>query len=176
MVPRDVSRRLPHPLPAAIGVFALALGAPGAHAQESIVPSPSGSGLSWAVAVAAEAAEAKLSRTECRQVFADFRGLRGDSIQTTLDGLGETGLSYLARLDFYDGNGSRACEGPDVVAFTRPGSRAVFLCPAFTEKAHRDPGLAASLLIHEELHALGLGENPPAGRAITAGVIARCGK
>jgi hypothetical protein len=34
---------------------------------------------------------------------------------------------------------------------------------------------AAVLLIHELLHAIGLGENPPASEAITARVVARCG-
>jgi hypothetical protein len=127
--------------------------------------------------VAAEAAEEKLAHTECRQVFADFRGLRGETIQSTLDALGEDALSHLARLDFYDGRGRRPCDEREIVAFTSPGSRAVFLCPAqFFEKTHREPGLAAVLLIHEELHALGLGENPPSSRAITAAVIARCGK
>jgi hypothetical protein len=175
MSERDDSRRLP-PRLSAIVVLALVLRASSARAQEPIVPSLSGAGLSWAVAVAVQTAGDKLADAECRQVFSDFRGLRGASIQATLDTLREDGSSYLARLDFYDGNGSRACEGPDVAAFTHPGSRAVFLCPAFLEKTHRDPGLAAALLIHEELHALGLGENPPSSRAITAGVIARCGK
>jgi hypothetical protein len=32
------------------------------------------------------------------------------------------------------------------------------------------------LLIHEMLHSLGLGENPPSSREITEHVVARCGK
>jgi hypothetical protein len=44
------------------------------------------------------------------------------------------------------------------------------------ERQRRDPGLTAALIIHEELHSLGLGENPPSSQAITAQVIARCGR
>jgi hypothetical protein len=44
------------------------------------------------------------------------------------------------------------------------------------DKQHRDPGVAAALTIHEELHSLGLSENPPTSQAITAQVIARCGR
>jgi hypothetical protein len=39
-----------------------------------------------------------------------------------------------------------------------------------------DPSLAAALIIHEELHSLGLGEDPPTSKEITAKVIERCGR
>jgi hypothetical protein len=32
------------------------------------------------------------------------------------------------------------------------------------------------MIIHEELHSLGLGENPPDSKEITQQVIARCGR
>jgi hypothetical protein len=35
---------------------------------------------------------------------------------------------------------------------------------------------AAALIIHEELHSLGLAENPPSSAAITDRVISRCGR
>jgi len=37
-----------------------------------------------------------------------------------------------------------------------------------------EPGVAESLVIHEVLHTLGLGENPPASVEITRRVEARC--
>jgi hypothetical protein len=40
----------------------------------------------------------------------------------------------------------------------------------------RDPGLSASLIIHESLHTLGLGENPPSSSEITQHVERRCWK
>ena len=46
----------------------------------------------------------------------------------------------------------------------------------FVETQFSDPGFAAALVIHEELHVLGLGENPPSAREITARVVARCGR
>jgi Tol biopolymer transport system component len=40
----------------------------------------------------------------------------------------------------------------------------------------RDPDLSASLIIHESLHALGLGEDPPSGRDITQRIERQCWK
>jgi hypothetical protein len=34
--------------------------------------------------------------------------------------------------------------------------------------------VAEATVIHEALHTLGLGENPPTSREITAGVLKRC--
>ncbi len=39
-----------------------------------------------------------------------------------------------------------------------------------------DPGLAANVVIHEMLHALGLGEDPPTSEEITRQVAKRCGR
>jgi hypothetical protein len=38
----------------------------------------------------------------------------------------------------------------------------------------RNPVHIAALLIHEMMHTLGLGENPPNAEAITARVLERC--
>ena len=37
-------------------------------------------------------------------------------------------------------------------------------------------GLTATFLIHETLHTLGLGENPPSSEEITLRVESRCGR
>jgi len=42
------------------------------------------------------------------------------------------------------------------------------------ETARHDPFLADVALIHESLHSLGLGENPPSSSEITSRVISRC--
>ena len=56
-----------------------------------------------------------------------------------------------------------------------PGSRGVFLCgQRFAQLARRDPELASVILIHEEFHSLGLGENPPSSAEITARIAERC--
>ena len=44
----------------------------------------------------------------------------------------------------------------------------------FAEKQIRDPWTAENMVIHEMLHTLGLGENPPSSREITRRVNDRC--
>jgi hypothetical protein len=71
----------------------------------------------------------------------------------------------------------RACQNPSILAATEPGSRVIRVCPRrFRERQLQSPGFAAALIIHEELHSLGLGENPPDSKEITQQVIARCGR
>ena len=136
-----------------------------------------GTAIEGALTEAAQRAEARLATPSCRMVFLDFRSLNGHLLQETLDGLGQNGQTYFRSLVFYDGYGRSACAPRDIIAFTSPGSRAIFVCsPQFVERVRREPGLAAALLIHEELHALGLGENPPSSKGITQKVIERCGK
>lgn len=129
------------------------------------------------VARAIDRASSMLSSAGCREVFSDFRDAAGNKIQDNLDGLGLNGLAYLSRTFFYDGSGRRACASSKTLAATSPGSHVVFVCLVqFAAVEHGNPGLAAAILIHEELHSLGLGENPPDSKEITAQVIARCGK
>jgi hypothetical protein len=136
-----------------------------------------GSAIDRILQQAVRGAEAKLAVPSCGLLFSDFEDLRGHRIQDTLDAMGQTAQSYFRGLVFYDGYGRSPCASQSTIAFTSPGSRAIFICsPQFAPMAHRQPGLVAALLIHEELHSLGLGENPPASKEITARVIARCGK
>ena len=44
----------------------------------------------------------------------------------------------------------------------------------FRKHAERDPWTAENWVIHEMLHTLGLGENPPSSREITQRVNERC--
>jgi hypothetical protein len=115
-----------------------------------------------------------LADSGCQQVFSDFRDKRGRTLAENLEATGQTGGGYLRWLVFWDGAHERACIWGDAFATTRPGSRVVHLCPAF-KKLQADPGHAAAIVIHEELHSLGLGENPPSSLEITARVLARCG-
>jgi hypothetical protein len=122
-------------------------------------------------------AAAKLETSACQEVFSDFRDAAGNTLQKRLDTLEVSGAGYLRWAYFVDGQGKSICEAPSILAATNPGSRVVFVCTTqFSILAHREPGLAAALIIHEELHSLGLGERPPDSKAITAQVIARCGK
>jgi len=89
----------------------------------------------------------------------------------------ETGQSFLLWLIFYNGDAEAVCREARTVAATDPGARMVHVCPnQFIQAQLATPGYAAALIIHEELHALGLEENPPTSREITAAVIFRCGQ
>ena len=118
----------------------------------------------------------KLADPRCQRVFTDFRDRSGHPLQRQLDSLGDTGAGFLRILRFANGVGLLPCQSRGVLAATTPLSHVIFLCGAqFFERQHLDPELGASLVIHEALHSLGLGENPPGSNEITAGVMARCG-
>jgi hypothetical protein len=48
------------------------------------------------------------------------------------------------------------------------------VCPSLGRLAAAEPGRAEAIVIHEVLHSLGLGENPPSSEDITAAVERRC--
>ncbi len=118
----------------------------------------------------------KLADPRCQRVFTDFRDQAGHPLQKRLDSLGHTGAGFLHILRFANGVGLLPCQSRGVLAATTPLSHVIFLCGTqFFERQRLDPEYGAALVIHETLHALGLGENPPASNEITMGVIARCG-
>ena len=178
---RDTEARCPQILPLVLGLAfsfgAGALPAAGEAVRIEVAAPAASSGLNETVAVAVRDASSRLSDPACLQIFGDYRDSSGQTLQTKLDALGRTGRDYVAWLNFYDGHGMSRCEDRGTLASTSPGSRVVFICSQqFREKQRRDPGLAAALIIHEELHSLGLSENPPSSQAITAQVISRCGR
>ena len=60
-------------------------------------------------------------------------------------------------------------------AVTAPGSRVVYVCGrSFAEAQARSPKRAEMVVLHEALHTLGLGENPPDSGEITRRVGERC--
>lgn len=110
----------------------------------------------------------------CQQVFSDFRDLSGTLLSDVLSERGESGQEHLERLFFYDGSRGEVCTGRGAAALTQPGSHVVFICPAGFREIAREPRKARVIVIHELLHTLGLGENPPSGHEITARVQERC--
>jgi hypothetical protein len=120
-------------------------------------------------------ARGRLERPHCQRLFTDFQDASGRPLQDALDRSGLSGAEHLGTLLFYDGGGQPRCGGPRTLAFTFTGSHVVFVCPQlFVAAARRDPLLADAALIHESLHSLGLGENPPTSSEITSRVISRC--
>lgn len=130
-----------------------------------------------AVGKAVRGASLKLQEKQCNQVFSDFRDGSGRTLQQNLRDRGETGQSFLRWLIFYNGDAEGICRESRTTAATNPGARMIHVCPnQFIQAQLATPGYAAALIIHEELHALGLEENPPTSREIMAVVISRCGQ
>ena len=131
-----------------------------------------------AVRVALEGATRRLQQPLCQELFTDFSDGDGRSLQQNLLALGETGGSYMEKILFYDGHAQGRCRQPQVMAYTQPGSRVVFVCGRAFSAAYRrgEHRMAEAVMIHEALHSLGLGENPPSSAAITARVLQKCGR
>ena len=127
-----------------------------------------------AIERAAKAAVDRLERPECQKVLTDFRDASGSTIQETLDGLGDTPRQYLARLTFREALDWR-CDDDVRLAFTYRNQRVVFVCGMRLWRTYRrNPTHVEALVIHEMLHTLGLGENPPTSLEIQAGILKRC--
>ena len=78
---------------------------------------------------------------------------------------------------FYDGTGMRTCNREGVLAFTGQGHRVVYVCrDRFQREWRANPATRRFILIHEMLHTLGLGENPPSSQAITNHVLRSCAR
>ncbi len=119
-------------------------------------------------------ARRRLDDSACRMIFTDFSDSSGRSLQDVLDASGWSAGEYLGLIGFYDGLGDRRCAKVGIAAFTSPGSRNVFICPGFRSEWRSDRRYAEIVILHEALHSLGLGENPPSSREITAHVARRC--
>lgn len=130
--------------------------------------------LRRALQVILQLAARKLAGSRCQQVFSDFKDGNGRLLRENLEATGQTGAGYLRWLIFFNGSDDSFCANRDIAAGTTPSNRLVRVCPRFKKIAVSDPDYAAWLLIHEELHSLGLGENPPASADITDGVRMRC--
>ena len=129
-----------------------------------------------AVRKAAAGAYERLGNSSCQQVFSEFRSLDGRKLDEVLAAEGWTDQTYLSLVLFYDGSRQLLCSlNDDPYAITQPGSRVVFICPRrFVQKQEWNPTAAEAIIIHEMLHSLGLGENPPSSEAISAVVLDRC--
>jgi hypothetical protein len=110
-------------------------------------------------------------------VFSDFADASGQPLLNVLAATGRPAPDYLAeRVWFVDGGATAQCRGDDgIAAFTAVDSKVVHVCAGHFVRLARRSTVAEMLIIHELLHTLGLGENPPASVEITSGVTNRCG-
>lgn len=121
----------------------------------------------------------RLKNPACETILNRFRDRNGRSLRDNLEATGLSSERYLAtRILFYEGYRLPTCRSRRAkkgLAVTRPGSRAVFVCTTrFTDVAERNPAEAEALVIHEMLHTLGLGEDPPTSYEITEAVTRAC--
>jgi hypothetical protein len=122
-------------------------------------------------------AHERLGGERCHGVFAIFRDEAGRPLLDRLHALGQEGQGYLGLVVFHDGRHRSACARKGTLAVTSPGSRVVSVCPeALRDVARRNARVAEAILIHEVLHTLGLGENPPSSSEITARVLKLCSR
>jgi hypothetical protein len=116
----------------------------------------------------------RLQAEECQKVLTDFTDAQGRPLQETLEERAKAPGEYVEAIPFIDGSRLSLCQKPNVYLVSVPGLPRVYVCKAFAAFELGQPGIAESMVIHEALHTLGLGENPPSSGEITARVEARC--
>lgn len=132
-------------------------------------------GTNQTVRSALRRAVRRLSQPACQAMLSEFEDASGRTLQAVLLESGRSVSEHMAALFFYDGTGTAQCRIGHLLAFTTPGSRVVLVCPAqFRSQERKDALYTDVLIIHETLHTLGLGENPPSSRDISARVFSRC--
>ena len=133
-------------------------------------------GTRLAVRRAVQGASARLRRPACQDVLSDFRDESGQPLVTRLAASGRTVAEAFSFLRFYDDRGAPKCRAGTTLAFTQTGFLIIHVCGGvFKETVSQNSTAAEFSVIHEFLHTLGLGENPPTSEAITAQVARRCG-
>jgi hypothetical protein len=129
-----------------------------------------------AVRLAIEGAAVRLAHPGCQDLFADFADESGQVLATKLVAIRKSPADAFGLLRFHDDRGAPQCWGRRALAFTEAGSWLIRLCgEEFRRAFQRNRTATEIIVIHEFLHALGLGENPPTSQAITAQVSLRCG-
>jgi hypothetical protein len=113
----------------------------------------------------------RLDRPGCSAIYDEFQLPDGCTPRCELDRRRIGPRELLKTLVFADGSGDPVCYNGRALLTTTPGSLLIHVCPGFARVQSR---LRASLIIHESLHALGLGENPPSSNEITNRVERRC--
>ena len=127
-------------------------------------------------------AAARLEDASCREILTDFKDDSGRTLESNLEALGVSASGYLLQLSFLDGSVVHECRNLAVAMVAAHGAPRVFLCPAeagpvnsrISRIEFQRGSLAEAMVIHEMLHTLGLGENPPTTFEITERVRARC--
>ena len=129
----------------------------------------------FAIERAVAGAARRLANPACQQVLSDFVDESGRSLADNLADLGKTPVEFFNELYIFDDRDAPCCLTRRALAFTAPGHRVIRVCSRrFAAVSLSRSAYGDAIMIHEMLHALGLGENPPRSRDITAKVLARC--
>src|SRR5437763_1807249 len=121
-----------------------------------------------------EKASGLLAEPGCGSVLTDFSDQHGKPLAARLVTLDVDIRTYASMIVFIDDSRHPHCAS-GAIAFTEPGGRVVRLCVDRLKEAwSRDRTFTLAVVIHELLHTLGLGENPPTSKEITTQVLARC--
>jgi hypothetical protein len=127
--------------------------------------------LRWAL----DGASRRLAAPACQALLTEFTDQDGRPLQDRLGPLERTPSEYLELVLFRDGTGKGSCRNQGVLAFTSQGNRVVYVCSAHFQRTWQSDRIEAeAAVIHEALHTLGLGENPPTSREITRRVRRLC--
>jgi hypothetical protein len=122
-----------------------------------------------------DGARRRLAKPRCEAVLDAFAAESGGVLRDRLGESSQSAAGYLGLIIFYDGSKLPPCGKLEVLAVTAPGSRVVYVCSEqFRDAARANPLWVEATLIHEALHTLGLGENPPSSQEITSRVIRLC--
>jgi hypothetical protein len=123
---------------------------------------------------ARDGAARKIEQPGCQRLLEEFKDKDGRSLSENLATWSRPVADYLRTMPFRDGSFHPFCQSGKSALVSVVGMRPVFVCPSFRKQAERDPWTAENWIIHEMLHTLGLGENPPSSREITQRVNERC--
>jgi hypothetical protein len=117
----------------------------------------------------------QLGEGSCQVLLSEFKDKDGSPLADNLSsGAGDL-QNHLGRLVFVDGTETKAC-ATGALAVTEPRSRVVRVCSSrLVWTWQQNPRHVVAGMIHEALHTLGLGENPPSSAEITSLVLKRCG-
>jgi hypothetical protein len=117
----------------------------------------------------------QLEEPSCQALLTDFSDQHGRPLTGNIPGGIANLRTYLATLVIIDGSDTKSC-AKGALAVAEPGSRVVRVCGSrFVWTWQQNSRHVVAALIHEALHTLGLGENPPSSSEITSRVLKKCG-
>lgn len=129
-----------------------------------------------AVGEALQEAWRQLEEPRCQALLTEFSDGRGRPLASNLPEDAASLQTHLARIVFVDGSDTKLC-ARGALAVTEPGSRVVRVCGGrlVWRTWRQNSRQIVAAFIHEALHTLGLGENPPSSVEIQLRVLKRCG-